>query len=62
MRVALVTSGYPPHVGGVERHTQRLAQSLAGLGCEVEVLTQGHTATRRRLTRNETGSSCVGGR
>ena len=41
MRVALVTSGYPPHVGGVERHTQRLAQSLAGLGCEVEVLTQG---------------------
>ena len=40
MRVALVTSAYPPHLGGVEHHVQGLAQSLAGLGCEVEVLTQ----------------------
>ncbi len=36
-----MTSAYPPHVGGVERHAQRLAQNLAGLRCEVEVLTQG---------------------
>jgi len=40
MKVALVTSAYPPHLGGVEHHVQGLAQSLAGLGCEVEVLTQ----------------------
>lgn len=43
MRVALVTSSYSPHVGGVERHVQNLAQNLVHLGCEVEVLTQaGH--------------------
>ncbi len=41
MRVALVTSAYPPHIGGVERHSQHLARCLAALGCEVEVLTQG---------------------
>jgi glycosyltransferase involved in cell wall biosynthesis len=40
MRLALVASAYPPHVGGVERHVQRLAQNLAQLRCEVEVLTQ----------------------
>jgi len=40
MRVALVTSAYSPHVGGVEHHVQRLAEALAGLRCEVEVLTQ----------------------
>ena len=32
MRVALVTSGYPPHVGGVERSPQaaEAARSRAG--------------------------------
>ena len=49
MRVALVTSAYSPHVGGVEHHVQRLAEALAGLRCEVEVLTQvPHGAARVR--------------
>jgi glycosyltransferase involved in cell wall biosynthesis len=41
MRIALVTSSYPPNIGGVQRYAQRLAQKLAGLRCQVEVLTQG---------------------
>jgi glycosyltransferase involved in cell wall biosynthesis len=38
-RVALVTPGYPPTIGGVERHVAHLAAGLAGLGHHVDVLT-----------------------
>jgi glycosyltransferase involved in cell wall biosynthesis len=37
--IALVSPGYPPTVGGVERHVARLASGLAGLGNRVDVLT-----------------------
>ena len=40
IRVALVGPSFPPQVGGVELHLQRLANELARLGCEVEVLVQ----------------------
>jgi glycosyltransferase involved in cell wall biosynthesis len=55
MRVALVTSAYPPHLGGVERHVQRLAQSLAGLRCEVEVLTQAPRGARPSVDQESDG-------
>jgi len=37
LRVALVTPGYPPTVGGVEQHVYRLAMSLHRRGVDVEV-------------------------
>jgi glycosyltransferase involved in cell wall biosynthesis len=40
MKVAMVAPGYPPDVGGVEVHVARLANALAALGHEVEVLAQ----------------------
>ena len=40
MRVALVSSGFAPEVGGVEAYVQELARSLIDLGCNVDVLTQ----------------------
>jgi glycosyltransferase involved in cell wall biosynthesis len=39
MRVALVTPGFPPMVGGGERYAFELARSLAGRGHEVTVVT-----------------------
>lgn len=41
MRIALVTSSYGPHPGGLERHVDQLAHGLARQGVEVEVLAQG---------------------
>ncbi len=55
MRVALVTSAYPPHIGGVERHSQHLARCLAGLGCEVEVLTQGRSVESASAVQEREG-------
>lgn len=40
MRLLLVSSLYPPHVGGAERQAQRLARALSKLGVRVTVLTQ----------------------
>src|ERR1035437_2705577 len=40
MRIALVTSAYPPEVGGLEVYVQRLAFELNALGLGVDVLTQ----------------------
>jgi glycosyltransferase involved in cell wall biosynthesis len=37
--VALVTPRYPPAIGGVERHVERLAEGLADRGVGVEVIT-----------------------
>ncbi|MGO4599368.1 glycosyltransferase family 4 protein [Terrabacter sp. 2RAF25] len=38
-RVALVTSSYHPHLGGVESHVRHVARELRTLGTEVEVWT-----------------------
>jgi len=40
MKIALVASSYPPRVGGLERHVDRLARGLVARGARVEVLTQ----------------------
>lgn len=40
-RIAMVTPGYPPDVGGVEQHAGQLAPALVKLGFAVDVLTQG---------------------
>ncbi len=49
MRILLVSSGYPPQLGGVERHVERLAHAFAALGHETAVVTPapfGHKGTR----------------
>ncbi|MBW8732037.1 MAG: glycosyltransferase family 4 protein [Terrabacter sp.] len=38
-RVALVTSSYHPHLGGVEAHVRHVARELRSLGTDVEVWT-----------------------
>jgi glycosyltransferase involved in cell wall biosynthesis len=40
VKLALVTSGYPPEVGGVEQYVHQLARELGRLGHTVDVLTQ----------------------
>jgi glycosyltransferase involved in cell wall biosynthesis len=57
-RIALVTPGYPPQVGGVELHVAELARRLARRGAEVDVLTHatgeapaGETADGVRIRR-----------
>src|SRR5664280_1116596 len=40
MRIAMVSAGYPPTLGGIERHVARLSRCLADAGHEVTVLTQ----------------------
>ena len=42
MRVALVTSFFPPSPGGQERHVLELARGLAQLGHDVTVITSDH--------------------
>jgi glycosyltransferase involved in cell wall biosynthesis len=47
VRVAMVTSLYPPSVGGIQSHTHALARALAERGAEVHVVTRpavGHAA------------------
>lgn len=39
MRVALVSSSFDPHVGGVETHVRQVARELAAMGHEIEVWT-----------------------
>lgn len=41
MRILLITSEYPPRVGGIATHAARLAAALARLGHEVTVLAPG---------------------
>ena len=36
----MVTTHFPPSVGGVERHVLMLSKALIGLGCDVLVYTQ----------------------
>jgi glycosyltransferase involved in cell wall biosynthesis len=38
--VAILTSLFPPSVGGIQTHTLALARALAALGCEVHVVTR----------------------
>jgi glycosyltransferase involved in cell wall biosynthesis len=40
LRIAVVTPGYPPRLGGIEMVVGRIATGLVGLGCDVDVLTQ----------------------
>ena len=41
MRVAIITSSFPPEQGSLERRAYQLARGLAARGAEVEVMTQG---------------------
>ncbi|MFT3916845.1 MAG: glycosyltransferase family 4 protein [Anaeromyxobacteraceae bacterium] len=62
MHVALLTSLYPPSVGGIQSHTHALAEALAARGARVEVVTrraQGHPAVahpRRHLGVHRVGA------
>jgi hypothetical protein len=40
MRIALVTPGFTPEVGGIESYVQNLSVELNALGYAVDVLTQ----------------------
>jgi glycosyltransferase involved in cell wall biosynthesis len=40
LRIAYVCPRYAPHIGGIERHVERIATRMAAAGAEVEVLTQ----------------------
>lgn len=40
LRVAMVTSVFPPSIGGIQMHTLRLAQALVDRGVEVHVVTR----------------------
>jgi glycosyltransferase involved in cell wall biosynthesis len=52
-RVALVTPGYWPAIGGVERHVEMLGIGLARLGVEVEVITTDPGSSHPRLERRD---------
>lgn len=41
MRIAMLTKGYPPELGGVESHVEAIATRLSEQGDEVTVLTHG---------------------
>jgi glycosyltransferase involved in cell wall biosynthesis len=56
MRIALVTPGYPPEVGGVEFYVQHLAVELNALGLAVDVLTQCPRGRAAEWTASETSS------
>jgi glycosyltransferase involved in cell wall biosynthesis len=56
MRIALVTPGYPPEVGGVEFYVQHLAVELNALGFTVDVLTQCPRGRASEWTASETSS------
>jgi glycosyltransferase involved in cell wall biosynthesis len=53
MRVALVTSSYRPHVGGLERHVEELARGLSIRGADVEVLAQGPAHGLPRVSQSD---------
>lgn len=53
MRIALVTPRYPPALGGVENHVQRLAQRAAERGHEVEVITQDAASHKAQITARD---------
>lgn len=59
LRVALVSPGFPPDVGGVETHVSRLADELSALGCHVEVHTQVRHRGGTRAGREDTGDVVV---
>ena len=44
---AIVSSMYPPHVGGVERYSYNLAKKLASNGNRVIVITSGEDKLKR---------------
>ena len=39
LRVAMVSSRYPPHLGGVETHVNEVARRIAATGLDLTVLT-----------------------
>lgn len=51
MRIAVISPGYAPEIGGVETVVTRTAQELAALGHDVEVWTQQRGATLPPLER-----------
>lgn len=57
MRIALVTPGFPPEVGGVEFYVQSLAIELNALGFAVDVLTQCPRGRAAEWTASEASSS-----
>lgn len=46
MRIALITPGFPPDLGGVETHVGRLAAGLAARGHDISVLSHHRRGTR----------------
>jgi glycosyltransferase involved in cell wall biosynthesis len=56
MRVALVTPGFEPEVGGIEAYVRNLADQLADLGCHVDVLTQCPRGRAREWDRSAPGA------
>lgn len=59
MKLAIITNTYPPRTGGVEFHTQNLAQELSAQGHSVYVLT---IAPEAPGTRQEGGVQVLTGR
>ncbi|HIA14132.1 MAG TPA: glycosyltransferase family 1 protein [Nitrospirales bacterium] len=53
LRVLMISSQYPPIMGGAERQAQLLAQALVRKGCHVEILTQ--SLERRTGSSHEDG-------
>jgi glycosyltransferase involved in cell wall biosynthesis len=59
MRVALVTPGFDPEIGGIEAYVRNLADQLAALGCQVEVLTQCPRRRAEEWGRSDSGSGTI---
>src|SRR3954452_19099821 len=51
--IAIVAARYPPAIGGVELHVQRLAEGLAARGIPVEVLVTDPTGELRPFERRD---------
>ena len=50
MKICIVTSGYPPKIGGVETVTENLAKEYVNLMHEVHVITPSEDATNQTIT------------
>lgn len=57
MRVALVTPGFHPEIGGIEAYVRSLAHELTALNCQVDVLTQCPRGGANGWTTSEEGSA-----
>ncbi len=58
LRLAMVTSRFPPLLGGIETHVEEVARRMAGRGVDVTVLTT--DVSRRLLPANTEKGSAFG--